>query len=390
MRLLPTLAVLLALTSMTGITAAQPAGTSKPIGTSAAESQAAGAAAGAAALTSGPSSPSESLKAGTKPGADNVWGPAYTGVVDPALAGKQNKPSMIEIGNKATGDASAKFKGYNSDRDDQASQATYFLIKNPRLNPTLTSDDPMFRTDSMTAPPVFTSSASKICKLKTVGAIYDNTKDSVCTESYKPYVVSCAEVVNLTVNQEVTCDVGKPYFVEMNDSTGMGDDDCDGGDHLKVAWTCTAESYPTITMSTNSITNGTSSMVVPNQGFRVVQVDGNYCVAKFINDTTCTKGKCTGKYTMIIGTNDPIYEETPQCYRGNYKNSDESGTYYVAGFRDPSENQCQPRVIGYTFREHGFGSSARINSTGAFSMSKTVVKSTGTSTCAALEGLARP
>lgn len=358
------------------------------------DAQAAGLAIGTSTLTTGTLSPSTTSQTATTAGAGNVWGASYTGTADSTLTGKQGSTSMIGLGNKATTDASQNFNGYNQSRDDQGSQATYFLNKHSVLKPTFSSNDPMFRTDNLKTPDVFASSSATNCKQKTTSTTYDNTEKYACTQSYNPYVLSCADTLNVTASRVLSCTVGKQYSVSIGDSTGMGDDGCDGGDGLIAQWTCTTDDFPSISMNTNSKPYGLVGGTVANSGMITVNISGS-CDAQLKNTTTCTNGQCSGTYTMILGTNVPTYIDTDQCKAGYYTASgyDQDGNYYsyqAPGYVDPSGNLCNRVVSKWTFTEHSFGAASRLVAKGTFSMSKFSYTSNTTSSCAPLEGLSQP
>lgn len=184
MRKLPTIAAILALAIMPGMAAAQQ---------SPSQAQAAGKALGAASLQSGRLTPAESNRASQNTGSSNVWGGAYTGNPDSTLTAKQSETSMIGIGNKAINESVSSFQGYNTSRDDQASQATYFLTKNPVLKPTISPQDPMIpAAHSGIGTQVFASSSTTECKQVDVTTPRDPNEIYSCLETYQPYVVPCS------------------------------------------------------------------------------------------------------------------------------------------------------------------------------------------------------
>ena len=157
-----------------------------------ADAQAAGLSLGSSVLSTGTLSPAASSQSATTPSSGNVWGSAYTGSTNTTLSGKKSSPSMIGIGNGARTEASSSFSGYNSTREDQGSQATYFLDRNPILKPTFTPNDPLFRAINLSTPDVFASSSSKSCKQTVIKTPLDNANIQSCVETFNPYVVSCS------------------------------------------------------------------------------------------------------------------------------------------------------------------------------------------------------
>ena len=196
MRFLSTLAVLVALVAFTGVHAQQ----------SRSSAQAAGSSLANDLLQSGSISPNTSIQTGGQQGSTNVWGSAYTGTADPTLTGKQSSDSMVGLGNQARTDASTSFKGYTQSRMDQASQATYFLDKNPVLKPTLSSSDPLFSTSNLNATDIFASSSNTVCTQQTVATHQDNRETYTCTQTYNPYVVSCSTSTQVISNgSQLSC-----------------------------------------------------------------------------------------------------------------------------------------------------------------------------------------
>lgn len=351
------------------------------------QAQADGLALGAASRGSGSLTPQALSNSASAQGASNVWGVNYNGNADPSLTGLSNSSSMIEIGSNARNKSVGGFKKYDGARGDQANQATYFLDKNHVLKPTISPDDPIMNPNNLgVVPDIFSSNSTKICKQTSISTKLDDKTVYTCSETFNPYVVSCSEDVQINVGKEATCNMGQQYSVSMSDNSGMGKDQCQGGDAVYAAWTCSSNDYPSISMSTNSKPWGSVGAVIPTNGSVVVNVDG-YCHAKFENSTNCLNGQCSGTYTMILGVNSNTYGPYPDgCTTSTY--FDENGTPYQLT-RQSDGTMCEQPVTGTTFTEQGFGSGSRIAANGKFSMSRTVFGSYTSSSCAALEGLAQ-
>lgn len=190
MRLFTSIAVILSLALISGASTAQQ---------SPSQAQAEGLSLGSASLQNGRLTPSESNKTAQTSGTSNVWGGSYSGNPDTALTTKQNEPSMIGIGNKAINESVSSFGGYNKNRDDQASQATYFLNRNPVLKPSIAPDDSMIKgAHSGIGEDIFISSKEKECKQVTVTTPLDPNELYSCLETYSPYVVPCNSDSNVS------------------------------------------------------------------------------------------------------------------------------------------------------------------------------------------------
>jgi len=201
-----------------------------------------------------------------------------------------------------------------------------------------------------------------------------------------------------------TCNVGQQYQVQMVDSSGMGNDDCQGGDWVQAAWTCTNDDYPGIMMTTNGHDGTIVSAAVPNNGSTLVSIDGS-CYGKFENQTSCVNGQCNGAYTLRIGSmvcggslmaqlqSDAANANCTQnpdtgswsCTTGDSgatcsANLDDSG--YVSSktcsqIGNPSNSCTSYNGFGGSctcdwsqrvFSEHGFGAASSITVPGSFSM----------------------
>lgn len=359
----------------------------QPITAKKQQAQADGLALGAASRGSGPLTPQALSNKASAQGETNVWGGNYNGKADPSLTGLSNSSSMIGIGSNARNKSVAGFKQYDGDRGDQANQATYFLDKNPALVPTISPDDPMLDPKNLgVVPDIFASNTSKVCKQTTMSTQLDDKTLYTCSETYTPYVVSCSSEVHINVGQQSTCDIGQQYSVQMNGSSGMASDGCQGGDFMNASWTCSTNDYPTITMSTTRRGDVVVSAVVPTNGSAVTNIYGS-CYAKFENNTTCLNGQCNGDYRMILGIMDSTYGPYPaECTDMSYT---DDNNYIIEYYTYPNGQQCARPLISTDFVERSFGAASRINATGQFSMSKTVIGSYTSSTCAALEGLAQ-
>ena len=217
-----------------------------------------------------------------------------------------------------------------------------------------------------------------------------------------------------------SCNVGQQYSVQMVDTSGMGHDDCQGGDYVTARWTCTLDDSPTITMGTNHDGGWETSAVVPNNGSSLVSIDG-YCYGKFENQTWCVNGQCNGNYTLRIGVmacggpniaqlqNDA---KTASCawddWKGAYvcksadpnasctATADDYGNFTTTctqinnpansctsygGWGTPS---CTCSGADSSFQERSFGSSSSITVPGSFSMATMWGIATSNS-CAAYE-----
>lgn len=163
-------------------------------GQSRTSAQAAGAALGATAQT-GKLAPSTLVTEGATPGPTNVWGAGYTAQPDTTQTNKVNSGSMVGIGNQARTEATTSFKGYTGARADQASQATYFLDKNPILKPIISSTDPLFNTTNLQNA-VFSSQSSTICQQEVVKTKTDPDEIFKCLQSYSPYKLTCARTMS--------------------------------------------------------------------------------------------------------------------------------------------------------------------------------------------------
>lgn len=183
-------------------------------GQSRTSAQAAGAALGATAQT-GKLAPSTLVTEGSAPGPANVWGAGYTAQPDATQTNKVNSGSMIGIGNQARVEATTSFKGYTGARDDQASQATYFLDKNPVLKPIISSSDPLFNTTNLHNA-VFSSQSSTTCQQEVVKTKTDPDEIFKCLQSYSPYKLTCART--------------------MTAVCGGGGDGCDSGGIVPGSW----------------------------------------------------------------------------------------------------------------------------------------------------------
>lgn len=199
MYLLKTIAFVVGMASISAVYAAGP---------SKAASQTQGLALGNSALSTGRLTPSSSIQTGTATGANNPWGAAYTNTPDAALTGQQGEKSMIGIGNKARISAVSTFGGYNSNRDDQANQATYFLDRNPILKPTIALDDPILDTDYLNNDTGFASRPEKTCTTKTVTSYSNNKEVYSCNESFVPYVLTCGSTTQVSMIEATTCPPG--------------------------------------------------------------------------------------------------------------------------------------------------------------------------------------
>ena len=342
-----------------------------------AAAQADGASVGGQALKTGPLTPQASNTTGTTPGASNIWGSTYTGAADATLTKKQDSSSLIGIGNEARSDAVSSFQGYNANRDTQASQATYFLDRNPVLKPQISPTDPMLNTSNVTGSAGFGSSTQKVCSQETTTPQRKGQEFS-CFQSYLPYVVTCTTKANVWVEKVPSCTPGETLSINMGDSTGMGRDGFMGGDVLIAEWGCTTADYPNITMKTNGVKSGYVGGVVPNNG-EIIIVENSSQALKFINQTTCTDGQCTGTYTMILGSVDPIYTYPSYCSW-----DPDIGMYDASGQGQP----CDPTYVGSQFVEKSFGASSRITSRGSFSMAHIVTTTTITDDCDPYRALA--
>lgn len=342
--------------------------------------QADGMAVGSSALSTGPMTPQAMSNSATTPGTSNVWGSAYTGSPDQTLTQKQGASSLIGIGNEARSTAVSTFSGYNNDRSTQASQATYFLDRNPVLKPQLSSSDPIFNTSKIVdSSGLFASTTQKTCKQETTTPPRTSQEYS-CFQSYLPYVVTCTSTANVTTSTVPTCTLGQTLTINMGDTTGMGRDSFWGGDILVVQWGCTTADYPTITMLTNGLQGGYVGGVVPNKGEIVVDEGSRGQALKFINDTTCIDKQCSGTYTMVLGTMQPVYTYPSYCVYDPYWDTMVDGS----GNGMP----CDGTYVGNQFVERSWGASSRIVSHGAFAMAQIVTSTTVTDDCAPYQALA--
>lgn len=176
---------------------------------------------------------------------------------------------------------------------------------------------------------------------------------------------------------QTTCNIGQKYTVNMTNTTGMGNDACQGGDAVWAEWTCNGVSNPTITMNTNSKYLGTVGSTVSNYGESLVNIDG-VCTARFTNTTICNNGTCNGSYVMQIGTIERcpyggIYNGANQCA---LQNSQGDGEYITTFYAAAPE----------TFQERSFGSASSIGASATFQTATTVntttaVPATLTYTC---------
>jgi hypothetical protein len=158
------------------------------------QNQAAGLAFGASMNSSTTLSPSASAILATTPGANNVWGTAYTGTAEPALTGSATSSSMIGIGTTSVNKSVAGFTGYNNNRDQQADQAAVFLKTKPLSVPTFLANDPL-RTIPVTstATDPFASSSSTTCHQTTLTSPLDSASTYVCQETNNPYTHTCTK-----------------------------------------------------------------------------------------------------------------------------------------------------------------------------------------------------
>lgn len=200
-----------------------------------------------------------------------------------------------------------------------------------------------------------------------------------------------------------TCTVGQQYAVQMVDTSGMSNDDCQGGDYVSARWTCSLDDAPTISMGTNHDGGWETSAVVPNNGSALVSIDGT-CYGKFENQTACVNGQCSGQYTMRIGVmacGGPVMTQlqtdaqNASCawddFSGSYKCTTTDTNAACTGIADDNgymtvtctqksnpANSCTTGGWGGTnctcsddnksFQERSFGSSSSITAKGMFSM----------------------
>lgn len=294
MRKLPTIAAILALLIMPGMAAAQQ---------SPSQAQAAGKALGAASLQSGRLTPAESNRASQGTGSSNVWGGAYTGSPDSKLTAKQSETSMIGIGNKAINESVSSFQGYNTSRDDQASQATYFLNKNPVLKPTVSSDETWVKPPhGGIGEPVFASDSDKDCKQVDVRTPLDPNETYSCLETYKPYVVPCDNDTNASF-----VSVPKP-----NIPAGIGSYYCPAGASLSGT-SCLASvttQYPAVSsyscpgggiLSGTSCINNSSYAAIPTYSCQDGTSPVNGMCGSSSSYTATAQASCDAAVVVLTG-----------------------------------------------------------------------------------------
>ncbi len=294
MRKLPAIAAILALAIMPGMAAAQQ---------SPSQAQAAGKALGAASLQTGRLTPAESNKAAQTAGASNVWGSSYSGNPDSNLTAKQSEPSMIGIGNKAINESVSSFQGYNTSRDEQASQATYFLNKNPVLKPTISPQDPMIpAAHSGVGTQVFASSSTTECKQVDVTTPRDPNEKYSCRETYNPYVVPCSNDSIASFNSIPAPDI----------SANISSYYCPSGQVLSGS-TCTATTITqqpaTITTSCPAGWQQSGSICTQTSSYPATYNTG--CPAGYAQQGNSCVMKTGGQYAAVIGTKCPTNTPSP-------------------------------------------------------------------------------
>lgn len=241
--------------------------------------------------------------------------------------------------------------------------------------------------------------------------------------------------------KQPTCSPGSLNNMSLQGASGMGGDACDGGDWLQVQWICSTDDNPSVRMLTNAKDSSPAGGNVANKSSLVRQVRGA-CYARFLNNTNCVDGKCSGTYTMILGGFGCDSRHTEWCKdgdcdnvchpkdyavssqgscpsgwtgpiriklgndddyswgcRANYVTISSTGTCpsnYPAKdtrvvYRDSNDKRiyrCYAAPIAKGFYERSFGSASRIVGTASFAMAKRV-KITEANACAALEERAK-
>lgn len=259
------------------------------------QAQALGSSVGDAALSSGSLSPSSTIGAGTQQGGGNVWGSAYTGAADPALTGKSTAGSLFTVGNQARTKAVAEHQGYNNSREEQSSQATYFLDRNPVLKPTLGPNDPLFNTSNLNAPSVFLSSSSKNCRQETVpGSAF--SEEFKCIQSYDPYVITCSNTTQVSpAGTELTC-VNTSFLCIAGASscctTTLTCNGANGTANIEYR-DCCGYRYQMTIDSANKLQDG---VVINPAGANIRCNAGGSCQMNFANYSCATPWRATAVY----------------------------------------------------------------------------------------------
>ena len=193
-----------------------------------------------------------------------------------------------------------------------------------------------------------------------------------------------------------SCEIGKTYSISVTGSSGMGNDSFKGGDSLWITWECTHAEYPKITMHSGEI----HSQVVPNNGEALTNSYTSGQPAKFVNNTTCKNGQCSGTYILILLANKPTYQS--RCTSAGCAGGP---TTCSLGFKDEygKIQACESKsflgrvpndayVTGYTLQETSYGAASRITATGDFSMADlyTPIINISNNSCSSLESANQP
>lgn len=281
-------------------TFAQPATTPQ----TAAQNQAAGMAFGKSMNATGSLSPTSAATLATTPGANNVWGTAYTGTADPALTGTATSSSMIGIGTTSVNKSVTGFTGYNGNREQQADQAAVFLKTNPLAIPSFAADDPLRTVPvTSTATDPFASSSSKSCSQTSLTSPLDSSQTLTCSETYNPYVVSCSTYTNIV-------QTGKTLLCTPVDFLCMPGSDacchtvlqCNGATSTLIHSDCCGHTWVTTFTSTDTLLSG----VIVNPAGANIRCDATgHCIENmenyYCNDPSNSIGSFANSGSFNLG-----------------------------------------------------------------------------------------
>lgn len=122
--------------------------------------------------------------------------------------------------------------------------------------------------------------------------VYECSKQSVQAKTYQ-----CNKI--LTVAATPGCETGKMQEALAEDHSGLGTDDCNGGDIVRLQYACSKDEVPTIRIETN-VKNAA------NFGFEVKALDFDEerefsnCKGRWSGKTRCIGSSCTTEVKMEV------------------------------------------------------------------------------------------